>query len=326
VALRPDALDRLMPMHLRIDAQGRVRAAGPTLAKLLPAGQWLGMPLEKLFALRRPRAPATVDALRHRIGQRLHLAPLQDPDLTLRGLAVPVSGGGIALNLSFGIWVSEAVRRYRLTVADFAATDLTVEMLYLVEAKSAVMDELRSLNLRLNGARIAAEEQALTDTLTGLRNRRAMDARMAELISAGQAFGMMHIDLDFFKQVNDILGHAAGDHVLREVATVLGEEIRNSDMAARVGGDEFVLLFPGLSDVARLGQIARRIIERLTGPMEFEGKACRISASIGITLSNLYTAPDAEQLMADADQATYASKRGGRGQAQLYTAQGIKRV
>lgn len=310
------ALDRLMPMHLRLDVEGRILSVGPTLAKLLRAPV-VGNSFAAHFALCRPALPATVAALLARAGQRIHLALLPDQGLTLRGLAVPAEEGGVILNLSFGIGVTEAVRRHALTVADFAATDLTVEMLYLVEAKSAVMGELRSLNLRLHGAKMAAEHQALTDTLTGLRNRRALDMRLADLVAHGPVFALMHLDLDFFKQVNDTLGHAAGDHVLREVARILGEETRASDMAARVGGDEFVLLFPGLADPERLSQIARRIIERLTLPMEFEGQTCRISGSIGMTLSSHYDRPDAEQMLSDADEALYTSKRAGRGRASL---------
>ena len=159
-------LDRLMPMHLRLDRHGRICSLGPTLHKLMPEGGVLGKPVGRVFALRRPAAPTGLAELRARIGARLHLALESDPTLVLRGLALPTSDGGLLINLSFGIWVNEAVRRYGLTVADFAATDLTVEMLYLVEAKSAVMQELRNLNLRLHGAKAAAEEQALTDTLT----------------------------------------------------------------------------------------------------------------------------------------------------------------
>jgi GGDEF domain-containing protein len=140
--------------------------------------------------------------------------------------------------------VNEAVRRYGLTVADFAATDLTIEMLYLVEAKSAVMEELRHLNLRLHGAKAAAEEQALSDTLTGLCNRRALDLGLGALVQQGQTFGLMHLDLDYFKQVNDTHGHAAGDAVLRQVALVLREETRASDLVARVGGTSLCWCFP----------------------------------------------------------------------------------
>lgn len=312
------ALDRFMPMHLRLDAQGAIRSVGPTLQKLLPETGVLGQLVGRVFALRRPAALTQMADLRSRIGTRLHLALRNDPSLVLRGLALPSGDGGLIINLSFGIWVHEAVRRYGLTVADFAATDLTVEMLYLVEAKSAVTEELRNLNLRLHGAKLAAEEQALTDTLTGLRNRRALDLRLKDLVATGQNFGLMHMDLDFFKQVNDTLGHAAGDHVLREVARILAEETRATDLIARVGGDEFVLVFPSFADAARLLQIADRIIERLTRPIEFDKDTCRVSASIGVTVSHFYEDPNIEEMHADADEALYTSKRTGRGRATLH--------
>lgn len=330
IFLDGSGLDRLMPMHLRLDGAGAIRSVGPTLVKLLPEGGALGRPVGEVFTLRRPAAPAEMTELRRRIGARLHLALHNDPTMVLRGLAMPIGdgggfaggigggAGGLLVNLSFGIWVNEAVRRYGLTVADFAPTDLTVEMLYLMEAKSAVMGELRSLNLRLHGAKVAAEEQALTDTLTGLRNRRALDMRMDELVGQGHPFGLMHLDLDFFKQINDTLGHAAGDHVLREVARILTEETRNTDLVARVGGDEFVLVFPSQTEAAQLTLIAGRIIDRLCQPMNYDGQPCRIAGSIGMVLSASYPAPDVETLHADADEALYASKRAGRGRATLF--------
>ena len=313
LTLDSPALDRLMPMHLWLDGQGLIRSVGPTLRKLVADQVLLGQPVGQIFSLRRPTQDTGVAELRARIGARLHLALNSDPSLVLRGLAQPTVERGLLINLSFGIWVNEAVRRYGLTVADFAATDLTIEMLYLVEAKSAVMDELRNLNLRLHGAKAAAEEQALSDTLTGLRNRRALDLGLGALVQQGQTFGLMHLDLDYFKQVNDTHGHAAGDAVLRQVALVLREETRASDLVARVGGDEFVLVFPGLSDVARLSQIASRIIERVGDPIDFEGQACRISASIGMTTSTRYAQVRVEEMHADADEALYHSKRSGRG-------------
>jgi len=174
------------------------------------------------------------------------------------------------------------------------------------------MDESRRLNERLHGARLAAEEQAIPDTLTGLRNRRAMDQSLAGLAARGSEFALMHLDLDYFKTVNDTHGHAAGDHVLQAAARVLLDETRHGDTVARVGGDEFVLIFPGLVDEVRLARIAGRIVKRLEEPVEFQGKTCRISGSIGFTTSRFYEVPDLDQMLSDADVALYASKHKGR--------------
>lgn len=317
-ALDGRALAQLMPLHVAVSGDGIITAAGPTLARLAPDQTLPGQPFFAVFHVRRPCGIMTVPGLLTKAGQRIDIGFRTGPPTPLRGLAVPLSDGGALINLSLGIGLIEAVRRHQLTDADFAATDLAVEMLYLVEAKSAVMEELRDLNLRLQGARKRAEEQALTDTLTGLRNRRGLELAMQGLLDGGAAFALMHLDLDFFKQVNDSLGHAAGDHVLTQVAAGLLAETRAGDTVARVGGDEFVVLLPGLSDSDRIAQIAERIIAHLARPVPFEGHLCRISASIGVVLSVDYHRPEAARLQADADAALYASKRAGRNTVRLF--------
>lgn len=317
--LGPVALGRLMPMHICVDAEGMITSVGPTLGKLWAGGGPSGQDLFQAIRIRRPHGIGDMAALHRHAGVRLHLALAGHDGPGLRGHALPLAAGeGMILNLSFGIAVAEAVARHGLTDADFAPTDLAVELLYLIEAKSAVMQELHGLNSRLHGAKIAAEEQALTDTLTGLRNRRALDAALDRAVAARLPFGLMHIDLDYFKQVNDTLGHAAGDHVLQTVARILRDETRSGDTVARVGGDEFVILFPGLTDPARLDAIARRMIERLSEPVPYGGRVCRISASIGMVISTAYDRPDPVCLLADADVALYQSKHAGRAQAHLH--------
>lgn len=314
LALSAPSLARLMPMYLWLDQNGAILGAGPTLAKILGTHDLAGRNFFDSFKVKNPRGITGIDALAANAGVRLQLNLRGGARTAFRGLVVPVAcGAGVLVNLSFGITVGQGVRDHGLTDADFAPTDLAVELLYLTEAKALVMDELRDLNSRLEAARRQAEADALTDTLTGLANRRAFDLAFAMLIRGGHSFGLMHVDLDYFKQVNDNLGHAAGDHVLRRVARRLHGEIREADTLARLGGDEFALLFPGLSDPDLLAGIADRIVARLDQPIDYAGQPCRISASVGISISDDYSAPTAARMLDDADAALYASKKAGRG-------------
>jgi diguanylate cyclase (GGDEF)-like protein len=253
-------------------------------------------------------------------GRRLRLVPRTAAPggvrTGLRGLAMALpESGQVLVNLTFGIDIVAAVRAYGLTVADFAPTDLAMELLYLAEANRAVTGELRGLNLRLDGARLAAEEEALTDPLTGLKNRRAADAILARLCDARMQFGLLHMDLDFFKTVNDTLGHAAGDHVLGEVARVLRRQIRAEDCAARIGGDEFVVILVGRTDPVQLRAVAERIIAGVSKPIGFDGRDARVSASVGIVRSIERETRSPSELLADADAALYRAKRDGRARA-----------
>lgn len=312
IALLP-LLAGLCPMHSVLNAQGHVVQAGPTFTKLFGAHPPLGMRFLDLIELRRPHHAGDMAALLACAGARLRLRLRASPHTALKGVLLALPGGGAVVNLSFGISVVEAVRDFGLTGADFAATDLTTETLYLIEAKSAAMEASRKLNLRLQGARIAAEEQAFTDMLTGLRNRRALDHVLDRLMQSEQDFALLHLDLDFFKQVNDTLGHAAGDHVLQEVARRLRDAVRADDLIARVGGDEFVILLLGMTERAPVGDLAERMIARLEEAVPYRAQDCRISGSIGITLSCAYDSPEPLRMMADADLALYAAKGQGRG-------------
>ena len=313
-------LDVMCPMHLVLSATGHVVHAGPTARKLRPGQPLIGKRFLELFDLKRPRAVTTMAALEAIAGTKLHLQMRDAPNTEVKGILLPSPHAGETIvNLSFGISVVDAVSAFALSSADFAATDLTIEMLYLVEAKSAAMEASRKLNLRLQGAKIAAEEQAFTDTLTGLKNRRATDHVLARLVDWGTRFGVMQIDLDWFKAVNDTLGHAAGDHVLQVVARVLVEETRDSDTVARVGGDEFVMILPHARNGDAMEGIGKRIISRLSEPIPFQGEMCRISASIGAAIFEPDSGQTVAQVIDDADVALYASKHRGRAQHTQYT-------
>lgn len=310
-------LDVMCPMHVVVNPTGHISHVGPTLEKLWGKATPVGQRFLEVLEVVRPKGIESISDLWATHGGKLYLRKRQAPHTSLKGVLMPCAPlDGAIINLSFGISIMEGVRDYALSGTDFAATDLTIEMLYLIEAKSAAMEASRKLNLRLQGAKIAAEEQAFTDTLTGLKNRRAVDHILPRLIEKGTRFALMQVDLDFFKAVNDTFGHAAGDQVLQHVARALVEETRSDDCVARIGGDEFVLVFTGLADRKHLGDLAQRLIARIEKPVPFNGDMCKVSCSIGIVLTEDFedTSLDAGVLLASADAALYASKRAGRAQ------------
>ena len=314
-----DTINQLMPMHLLVGDTGHINSVGPTLARLRPHSMMVGKRFLEVFEVRRSRRDVRSFSDLHLIaGQKTHLQFRDAPGTALKGMMTTLpNGGGLLINLSFGISLVQAVRQYGLSNSDFAATDLAIELLYLYEANTAVVNEMRGLTARLQTARVAAEKQATTDALTGLSNRRSIDDQLSDLVVNRACFGLMHLDLDFFKSVNDTFGHAAGDAVLQAAGAVLCEETRENDTVARVGGDEFVLIFDRLVDEDKLLKIAGRIVTRLEKPVLFRDQTCQISGSIGITTSQMYAEMDADRMQSDADNALYESKRRGRGCATM---------
>ena len=316
VPMPTDILDRLMPMHLLVEPSGRVRHGGPTIRKMTG---WDGSGAPLLFemlSIRKPQGLADMRALVGKAGSRLSLALACAPHLPLRGVVLPLGAGqGVILDISLGLSFSRGVAEFGLTLHDFSPCDQTVELLYLHEANTSTARLSRHLSERLRSAHAAAQKQARTDVLTGLANRRAMDDELARLLAdRHQDFTLLHIDLDMFKEVNDTLGHAAGDAVLSRIGSILSCEMRRNDFPARIGGDEFLVLVRASVDAEVAAGIARRLIDRIEEPVEFEGHQARISASIGLVMTTQYAQrPTMAELMADVDAALYRAKNDGRG-------------
>jgi diguanylate cyclase (GGDEF)-like protein len=309
----PDLLRALRPLHVWVGPTGHIRQVGKSFAKLGiddPTGQRF---LE-VFEVQRPKKPSKMADLRGLAGQVLRLRVRSEPGLGLRGLLIEDQTDGVILDLSFGMAVVDAVQRYGLTAQDFAPSDLVMELLFLQEAKSSAMAASFSLNSRLNGARLAAETEALTDGLTGLHNRRGLDGALERLGQSDTEYAILQMDLDRFKQVNDTLGHGVGDAVLKRVAGVLRAHTRQDDLLVRAGGDEFVIVCPGLTDTARLNALAGGLIRDISEPLMIEGQDVAIGASIGIAVSQTAARRDPTTTVTFADIALYAAKRSGRGQ------------
>jgi len=167
--------------------------------------------------------------------------------------------------------------------------------------------------------------QALHDDLTGLANRRLfmdrLDLAQARASRGGHALGVLFIDLDGFKAINDRLGHDAGDEVLITVAGRLRAHMRAADTLARFGGDEFAVLCGDIAGPGDAVEIAERLARAVAEPFEIDGAAVNIWASIGIAVATETTGSLAD-LLQSADTAMYQAKSAGKGQWHLFDGTG----
>jgi diguanylate cyclase (GGDEF)-like protein len=265
-----------------------VRDANEAALRLAPAGAALDSPLERW-----PRVGAAL--CRHLDSGGDGELVLDDPpawyEVQRQALGDPLMPVGELLQLH------DVSRRHR--AHDEALRTLAVRQAEL-ERATASQEELRDLALR--------------DALTGLPNRRALQARHAELASAEltaqRPLSLVLIDLDHFKRVNDTYGHGVGDTVLREFAAHLAGGLRSGDLPHRIGGEEFALLVPGATpDVAarRLESIRAALAER-----PLAGMAEPVTFSAGVAGVGAATDRGLDSLLAEADGALYRAKREGR--------------
>lgn len=211
------------------------------------------------------------------------------------------------------------------------ASRLGVIYFYRADRDTYTPDEIDLLQTFSNLAAGAIEEAKLrehlaglarTDALTGLANRREFDARLVEEHTRAQRYGktysFMMLDIDFFKQVNDTYGHAAGDAVLKELADIIRRELRDGDIPARYGGEEFAMILPEISGVGAM-QVAERM-RRAVAATRFvlpDGREIGITVSIGVSCYPSCAASP-EVAVSTADQALYMAKKTGRNRVMLY--------
>ncbi len=192
----------------------------------------------------------------------------------------------------------------------------------LSEALLRAKTQAEAKNFELETAKARIEHNAMHDPLTGLPNRRyldeILDMHTKRSAHDGGYVSIQHIDLDRFKQINDTLGHAAGDAMLIHAAEVLRGSVRPSDFVARIGGDEFVILCIGEKSDAELRAMAERIIAAMRKPVSYQGHECRFGVSIGIAGGDVSTTP-AKQVLVNADIALYRAKERGRNRAEFFS-------
>jgi diguanylate cyclase (GGDEF)-like protein len=162
------------------------------------------------------------------------------------------------------------------------------------------------------------EAQSITDPLTNLLNRRGLDASLGNRIAGKEPCILIRIDLDRFKQVNDVLGHEAGDFVLCHVADIMRNTCGDGDVLARVGGDEFVVLCSAGTTLEGAQSLAKTMLDTILEPVVYDGKQCLFGASFGISSTTPFDLSPSELLNA-ADKALYEVKRAGRGAVATYS-------
>lgn len=207
-------------------------------------------------------------------------------------------------------------------VSDRLGPALALGLLLVTTVVLLLARRLRRSTMELEASEAQAQHLAFHDVLTGLPNRALFDDRLDHALahcrrSAGK-LALLYVDLDRFKQINDSLGHPAGDAVIREVAQRLSKVVRETDTVARLGGDEFAILQTGISQPAEVEIVCMRIVEELGRPFDLMGGQSFIGASIGVAIAPT-DGLDRTELTRRADIALYRSKLEGRGRYTFFS-------
>ena len=251
------------------------------------------------------------------------------------GLSEPTRGSGTdftrwrllaltaAILIAPGVLVVQALARVVIDVWAVAIGSVVLFLLVVTRMHVAIK-QIVTANRERERAQHDLAYQAAHDALTGLPNRadalHQIELALSRAQRSGDLLGLLFVDLDGFKAVNDMFGHRGGDEVLRVVAARLGDVVRGGDMVARLGGDEFVVLLENVDSETSALHIAQRVITEISRPIPLGGArehAVRVGASVGMAISQ-DGSTDGGRLLHDADTAVYRAKTSGRGRVEIF--------
>jgi diguanylate cyclase (GGDEF)-like protein len=277
----------------------------PDRAKLRSA---VGLSMSRLPALDLTEAGAAGEAMR--TGDVVVLDGYEHASPSIRTL----TGGRLRASMAAPVHESNRI------VGGLLVASYRPEREFTAKDEQTLRTFAENVSLALTDAHTLNMVQlAVHDTLTGLASRGLFQERLAEQMAAGQPSALLFVDLDRFKQVNDTLGHAAGDQLLVVTAERIRSELRSTDMAGRFGGDEFAVLLRGVAELGDAVAVGERLVTSLSEPTLIAGQRVRVAASVGIALSHADGDDDPAELMRRADIAMYQAKRNGRDRWEVFS-------
>ncbi len=313
--------NRRLLYHPDYDLIGSVASGSPTIEAALrgetgsmDAPNYIGIPMLAGFA---PVADAHWAVVAQQ-PRKLALAPLRELMQKVALYILPTSAIGLLLMLWLTQRLTQPLRHLADAARHFSSSHADAD-LKRIDAWYAEAADIRSA--LITGEQLLQERfgklrhEAESDALTGLPNRRVLQAALDELMQGQRDFAVLALDIDHFKRVNDTYGHDAGDEVLQHLAELLRQRSRQQDLPCRVGGEEFTMLLPDtrLEDARRIAERIRAAVEEADTP-----HVGRLTLSIGVACRQ----PDTEQadtLLKQADEQLYKAKQSGRNRVEVFT-------
>ncbi|PUB19232.1 putative bifunctional diguanylate cyclase/phosphodiesterase [Yoonia sediminilitoris] len=321
-------LESLCPCAAVFDADGTILHSGPTLEKAY--GEPLaGKNLLDIFKVTAPRALSKTKDFKRFLTRKISVTlmrPDGDHRIAFRSQFISISDDDrtFIVNCSFGQSLLSSVEILDLEEGNFSFADPSMDLFNSLSVQQELITEHQHLTEKLKSAKQSAERRANTDPLTDLPNRRAFSDHAERMLRSqkqdGKALAFLLIDLDKFKQVNDMFGHAAGDFVLKAATNVLRSAFGDNGFVARLSSDEFIALITGKDVLAEAEKLSFSIISQISEPIKYESSRVQIGASIGITTACPGQTKSLDQLLLEADLALFEAKEGGRLRSQVYDA------
>lgn len=319
--LNDEHFNRLFPAFIRLDLAGQITDVGPSLKRLLGNGL-IGRPFFETFKVETPRRIQSASGLTDQREVTLMIRAGKT-DLRLRGIVVRTAED-VCLLVGHVPDVNAEEAAFTLRMSDFSPADGSLDLLVAAHLRKGLLQDAKTLVEELREKSAEADALAHMDPLTGVTNRRGFFRKLEERLTIARAQNMPLtvgvIDLDGFKPVNDIFGHAAGDQLLCQSGARLRQIAGANGIIGRLGGDEFGIILPDLGNEPEILKLGDTICQALAEPFEVKEGIARIGASIGFAAFP-EAGDTAETLFERADYALYHSKQQDRGRAMVFTSQ-----